>query len=1494
MWVYETDEFKEAIARHNLGQRISECNESIESCQTRSDVGQRLIPRWPWYLYKKENFRLIGGIEVVGDRDVFVWYRLLKRGDREYTPFKNLTSESIRRDLSVTRLEDWVTEQDNLQRERNQPAPLPDEYYLWFQPIRAIAAGLLDPSSDSILESPEWVKTIREIGQRDIHAFSRAMVKLANRKFDESDINKIVEISDSDAVSILATRLDARTWYLLRPIHASLRKSAANPEIPNLDWALRSAARAYPSWLLADSHLWIEIQQDEAANLALSVEETKLLASVAGEASNQHSLPLFINGQAGSGKSTMLAYVFAGFCKHKLDNKTDGEPLAGSPLFVTYSDKLIENARRATRRILNSGFDTNAAYQEFDTSKLFVTWHQYLIKLLPPENQERFTADRRIDFSKFRNALENRKSPLGRFQGSTGRVSPETIWFVIRSLIKGTESLGDLLPEDYESEIPEQDRIVSAEDYKEIYDSYYNWYKRALTNNELWDDLDLVKQVLSLPTLTQSPDRTIAALVIDEAQDFTRCELRLITRTLLYSNYSVKRNINVRVPLVFAGDPLQTLSPTGFKWKTIGSGLYEELHGIVGDSAHRPIFRQLQNNYRSLAPIVGMANMVQLWRKIMFRVEVSAQGAWNPDEFARRPERFIVDDGSQSFTELAKFLQETPIIVPCDDGGEIEFVQNDEILAQIFPEASQDAPPPFVYSANSVKGLEFKKIVVYKFGDYKVPVIQWTHREQEHPDLSAEYFFNKLYVALTRATQNLFVVDTKKSSTNLWNFFTDQRATSMTSENPNFLKPLDSDGIPGELIGLVDGLSLEGLEEENPRENAKNTMQFGILTGDPRHLRRAQTYFRQTRDSEMVSYCGAYALMLEDEFEQACREFLATKEYQMAWECAWKSGNWELMGSVISHNPDVAPELFQYATLYMATLVTKSTDTVEILKRIDMEFGRSNYPTPESGAWKALIIKLLVNYTQPDGDLEDFDEVALAFDHLGRVGFLACAELGGDLYLHQGRLSDAINSWVRVGSKTIERVALAKFKLEGAPNGLRFLSEVNLHQQIIDEWIGLGKPSDSRWLDYLKAAFTALRKGADGFDALISIGAVNEAINLLVASDPDMSKYHDRYQIAAKELGSTFDFGSLLRLIEIARVQLNDVADSKRLIHNLYAFGIDSAVRRHSANGWGTTNPSWISGFRNFLDSQTGVSSWTLDYQLKLIKPLILGAAYELGERWAKASKVYETEVDSGDPWLKLMSRQRWLYCQNRLQEELKIARDDLKNSGRRRSQGDEPSVIQANRIAMASTWRISNPELRQVMQLHAPELEVGEVRKRETQVRGKISSNDFDLAFELRDQETDARIIVSVENKAMGGDIDVANIQIKERKVRFNKLDTPAIDGEIVLTDQSWEGHSVIVSLRGDVIVRFLKDESELAEFLVIEADTVDKNIGSRKVASTSKRVTAIDRDSMKVFDLAQELGVDLPEMKKFMISIGIRGKDGNSRLTGEQVRRIRMRFGK
>ena len=150
----------------------------------------------------------------------------------------------------------------------------------------------------------------------------------------------------------------------------------------------------------------------------------------------------------------------------------------------------------------------------------------------------------------------------------------------------------------------------------------------------------------------------------------------------------------------------------------------------------------------------------------------------------------------------------------------------------------------------------------------------------------------------------------------------------------------------------------------------------------------------------------------------------------------------------------------------------------------------------------------------------------------------------------------------------------------------------------------------------------------------------------------------------------------------------------------------------------------------------------------------------------------------------------------------------------------------------------------------------------------------------------------MSVENKSGDGDIDFANIQIKEQKARFRKLDTLALDGEILLSDESWDGHSVLVSLKNDVIVQFLKDDTEIAEYLVLEADSVDQTVAARKIAS--RRITPVDRESMKVFNLAQELKVDMTEMKKALLLVGIRGKDGNSRLSGDQVDRIRKHFSK
>jgi hypothetical protein len=63
-----------------------------------------------------------------------------------------------------------------------------------------------------------------------------------------------------------------------------------------------SKKRAYPQYILADDTLWMDIEKDPQSNFTLSREEIDILSTC----TKGTAFPLFINGRAGSGKSTML------------------------------------------------------------------------------------------------------------------------------------------------------------------------------------------------------------------------------------------------------------------------------------------------------------------------------------------------------------------------------------------------------------------------------------------------------------------------------------------------------------------------------------------------------------------------------------------------------------------------------------------------------------------------------------------------------------------------------------------------------------------------------------------------------------------------------------------------------------------------------------------------------------------------------------------------------------------------------------------------------------------------------------------------------------------------------------------------------------------------------------------------------------------------------------------------------------------------------------
>jgi superfamily I DNA/RNA helicase len=77
-------------------------------------------------------------------------------------------------------------------------------------------------------------------------------------------------------------------------------------------------------------------------------------------------------------------------------------------------------------------------------------------------------------------------------------------------------------------------------------------------------------------------------------------------------------------------------------------------------------------------------------------------------------------------------------------------------------------------SAISAKGLEFKKVILYKFGEECNRSV-WNLKSQGIDQrVKVEYFFNKLYVAASRATEHLFVVDSEKGDRQLWQYASDE------------------------------------------------------------------------------------------------------------------------------------------------------------------------------------------------------------------------------------------------------------------------------------------------------------------------------------------------------------------------------------------------------------------------------------------------------------------------------------------------------------------------------------------------------------------------------------------------------------------------------------------------------------------------------------------------------------------------------------------------
>ncbi|MDY7021293.1 MAG: hypothetical protein SWJ54_08015, partial [Cyanobacteriota bacterium] len=683
MYIYTTPRFDGQARQYGIQSQVAELLVTIKT-QGIQAVEALFERNYPYLKRPVRNLRLVGKVLRVDTEEVLCLLGVFTRGGKEYEAFLRSPEEYGRLYLETSIDSQQLAASLSNQQEEQRPAkrqPLPEGlYHLWLER----PSWARNISDVIICESEIWVNQFK---RRDIQLQWKTYHEIITNLVGESEFNNGVRRHNTNWSNIYLCGKPSEHRYILYSsvetvdfphrnvlfLLATFDRDPALAELaevgeathvfdPNNEQTLfsqnvtfddlsRYTRRSYPGYLILDSEVWLELEQEAGINLALSVEEEEILHELSTD--ERQTLPVFINGRAGSGKSTMLVYLFADYCdryqKYYLQNPPGKPQDIFRPLFLTYNEKLLTKAKEAVAKLLNNHhkyvLDITAESEARPAiDNCFESFQQFLLNQLPAEESIHFDPDKYISFYDFRQQCSRRHS----------RYSPELCWHIIRTFIKGYTLTGQeegyMSPRDYE-EVPRRERTISPEIFKAIYKQVWSWYHQLTTKDGYWDDQDLIRKVLSLKCFPSN----YTAIFCDEAQDFTKLELRLIMQLSAFSHCDLYPPVQ-SLPFAFAGDPFQTLNPTGFRWESVKAAFFDQVIAVL-DPSHQlnlnMTFHELESNYRSSLSIVQVTNLIHLWRHLLFQIqELKPQAAWQPYLDSQEPQKFIFGQRGFSVTAL--------------------------------------------------------------------------------------------------------------------------------------------------------------------------------------------------------------------------------------------------------------------------------------------------------------------------------------------------------------------------------------------------------------------------------------------------------------------------------------------------------------------------------------------------------------------------------------------------------------------------------------------------------------------------------------------------------------------------------------------------------------------------------------------------------------------------------------------------------------------------
>ncbi|MBZ0184456.1 MAG: hypothetical protein K8F60_18500 [Melioribacteraceae bacterium] len=937
--VFITKEVSNQATSHNLSNEIALIKRKVEIDQT-TTIFDRFLPSPYIRKYVGSNFRLIATIKNIGDLFFVVFLQLLPRGSREYK--KWLTEIKLFESFIPTDDELLNYYSENYKEDQIPELPPLNEsesLYLYNKTVELA-------KDNEIVETKSWIE---EIQKENFIAYQSKFAELISQILDniEEYRNQNIIYESKNNIGIVYKYFPMYRILLLIIPTIGLTEQEIQDHIPDEfledfindfeDYdekkILENSRKAYPDLILADHDLWFKIEKNDIANLALSLEEARILDNIRFGTDGGKRFPVFINGRPGSGKSTILQFLFADqiFNFFKMEKSIR---IPFRPIYITYNHKLLDFAKSNIKKIIESNTSKITDKKIIDNPydfyneyvKSFTTLRELLLGFIDVQERASFSSERYVDFGRFKELFnsEIHKNPDAYIRN---KLNPETAWHIIRNFIKGraidNKQYLDIV--DYENDYQREHKRIPVDLFKKVYSEIWlKWYKPLCDNMDIWDDQDLALKVIS----TKSKDELgkYSAVFCDEAQDFTQLELKLIMSLTYYKNRVLPSEAIKDIPIAFAGDPFQTINPTGFDWDFVGANFYNEvIKELIKFDLHSKLefnYHELEYNYRSDVSIVKFNNLVQLFRGTLFSIKnLIPQKTWFPS-VPNEPRFFL-----NTHIEIEKQIsdnEELVIIIPCQEGEEEKWVSEDPLLSKL---ALKDGNlTRNIVSPISVKGMEFNRVVLYNFGKQAIvnfhsiknfyDLQQITKMLAESPEdkLRLEYFLNSLYVASSRPKHLLFIVDTETGKEKFWDYFSDTNNQlignySLVSKSASQFE----DNITGFTVGKDDDWDEH---KDNPLELAIMFEEQGIQNNNCDDLKRAEQNYLRANEEKKAKFVRGKIYEVLGEYHKAGKIFEELGKFEEAFKCFWKSKNYQ---SIININ-SIANNQIYYSPKYKSSV----------------------------------------------------------------------------------------------------------------------------------------------------------------------------------------------------------------------------------------------------------------------------------------------------------------------------------------------------------------------------------------------------------------------------------------------------------------------------------------------------------------------------------------------------------------------------------------------